>query len=279
MHSVTIPTPPFYSKCETLKIHQIPSAFDNLIWLIEYEKGLAAAVDGPSAKEVLHYCTQNDLRLTTIINTHTHPDHIGINKDLQRRGLLSSLRVVGAAKRATDIPGITECVQHGSKLQLGPVTGKAFLTEGHINGHMSYLFSNILFCGDTLFTGGCGYLFDGPPSKMYHSLKLLSSFPDDTKICCAHEYTLDNLLFALSIEPHNANLQQRYSHSQKVCGLGGSVVPSNMLEEKHTNPFLRLDSKELQQSLQKHYEDLDTNDPIAVFTKCREHKNKKYYRN
>ena len=184
----------------------------------------------------------------------------------------------GAKSRAKEIPGITEPVEDGDTVTLGAIQGTAFLTEGHIDGHISYLFSNVLFCGDTLFTGGCGYLFDGPPAKMHHSLKRLSTLPAKTKICCAHEYTLDNLLFALSLEPENIKLQQRYQRSRAICENGGSVVPSTMEEEHQTNPFLRTESTELQQNLKKFYPHLQLDDSIAVFTQCREHKNRKLYR-
>ncbi|MEC7984932.1 MAG: hydroxyacylglutathione hydrolase, partial [Myxococcota bacterium] len=270
--------PPFYSRCKNLKIHQIPAASDNLIWLIEYEPGFVAAVDGPSAKEVLIYCRQHALELTTIINTHTHGDHIGINRDLQRKGMLSKIRVVGSKSRRDQIPGITEGVEDGDQVQLGSACGTVFLTEGHIDGHVSYLFSDVLFCGDTLFTGGCGYLFDGPPSKMYHSLQRLASLPDHTKVCCAHEYTIDNLRFAISVEPQNTMLQERYHQTVSICQNGGSVVPSTMLDERQTNPFIRTESAELQENLQRFYPDLQTDDPVAVFTRCREHKNRKLYR-
>ena len=102
-HSVTSPSPSFKSQCGVLRVHQVPAAQDNLVWLIEYKKKHVAAVDGPSAKEVLAYCTQYNLTLDTIINTHTHGDHIGINRDLQKRGLLSSMRVIGAKARKDDL--------------------------------------------------------------------------------------------------------------------------------------------------------------------------------
>ena len=278
MHCVQKPTPPFQSQCKKLRIHQVPAAQDNLVWLIEYEQGFVAAVDGPSAKEVLAYCEEHQLKLTTIINTHTHGDHIGINRDLQRRGILHEMRVIGADMRASEIPGISERVKDGDTVCIGQVEGKAFLTEGHINGHISYVFSDLLFCGDTLFTGGCGYLFDGPPSKMHFSLQRLSSLPDHTKVCCAHEYTVDNLQFALSVEPNNPLLQKRYQQTLKICKQGGTVVPSTLKEERETNPFIRTDSQELQNTLKGFYPDLPLHDPIEIFTYCREHKNRKLYR-
>ena len=129
-------------------MHQIPAAQDNLVWLIEYHPGHVAAVDGPSAKETLLYCNDNNLILDTIINTHTHGDHIGINRDLSRRGLLKNMRVIGAKARYKEIPGITDMVEDGDSIFLGDIRGIAMRTDGHIDGHISYLFSDLLFCGE-----------------------------------------------------------------------------------------------------------------------------------
>ena len=124
-HTVQHPIRPFTSSCSSITIHQVPAAQDNLVWLIEYKPGHVAAVDGPSAKETLQYCKQNNLTLDTIINTHTHGDHIGINRDLARKGLLSNMRVIGAKARKNDIPGITEPVEDGDEVLLGTCKGLA----------------------------------------------------------------------------------------------------------------------------------------------------------
>jgi hydroxyacylglutathione hydrolase len=121
-HAVTKPTAPFRTESGALEVHQIPSAQDNLIWLIVAPGGEAAAVDGPDAAAVLEHCAAKGLRLTTIINTHTHGDHIGINRDLERRGLLSGMRVVGPKRAAADVPGITEAVDDGDTTTVGGVT-------------------------------------------------------------------------------------------------------------------------------------------------------------
>ena len=278
-HIVEIPAKPFQSYCKNLVIHQVPAAQDNLIWLIEYEKGYVAAVDGPSAKEVLTYCSEHQLQLTTIINTHIHGDHIGINHDLHKIGLLKDMRVIGAAFTANQIPGLTEPVKEGSVLTLGNVNGIAIETNGHINGHICYLFSDVLFSGDTLFTGGCGYLFDGPPKAMFDSLSKLRTLPLHTKVCCAHEYTQDNLLFAKSVEPNNTKLQERYESCLNVRLNGGTVVPSTLEQELQTNPFLRWDSQELISSLQKTYPEIQGTNPADIFAYTRALKDSKRYRN
>jgi len=277
-HIVRTPTPPFWSHCGNLRIHQIPAAIDNLIWLIEYAPGRVAAVDGPSAVETLEYCEQHSLILDTIINTHTHGDHIGINRDLHKRGLLQNMRVLGASQRAHEIPGLTEKISDGDIVELGSVTGFAMQTDGHINGHISYVFSDLLFCGDTLFTGGCGYLFDGPPEAMYQSLQRLKALPLHTKICCAHEYTQDNLLFALSIEPNNTALQERAQECREIRQLGGCLVPSEKALEISTNPFLRWNSQEIINNLLQFFPALNPNSPAEVFAYTRKQKDSKAYR-
>ena len=174
-HVVSKPQPPFRLESGRLEVHQLPAWRDNYVWLlVDRSTGEAAAVDGPEASTVLTYCETNRLRLTTIINTHTHPDHVGINRDLAAKGWLDRMRVVGSSKRTDDIPGLTEPIGDGDRVQFGGSEGLAMLTEGHIDGHMSFVFEDALFCGDTLFGAGCGYLFDGPPAKMHESLTRLS---------------------------------------------------------------------------------------------------------
>lgn len=278
IHTVQNPHPSFSSECGSFVVHQVPAAQDNLVWLIEYEKGRVAAVDGPSAKEVLGYCTHHNLSLDTIINTHTHGDHIGINRDLERKGLLKNIRVIGARSRCHEIPGITEMVQDGDIIQLGSISGMAWRTDGHINGHFSYVFSDVLFCGDTLFTGGCGYLFDGPPKAMQQSLLRLRSLPAHTKVCCAHEYTIDNLLFALSVEPSNTDLLRRYERGKQIREAGGTLVPSTIEMECKTNPFVRWEQKEIIDSLRIQMPNLPLDTPAQIFAATRKCKDSKRYK-
>jgi len=150
---------------------------------------------------------------------------VGINTDLADRGLLAKMRVVGPAKARDAVPGITEAVDEGDAVTFGPVTAKVMLTEGHINGHVSYVFEDVVFCGDTLFAGGCGYLFDGPPAKMHDSLTRLSQLAPETRVCCAHEYTQDNLRFAWSVEPENETLARRIKDVWARRGKGECVCP------------------------------------------------------
>lgn len=269
-HTVTQPRPPIPSTSGKLEVHQIPAAEDNLIWLlVDTATREAAAVDGPDAGAVLEYCQAHGIELTTIFNTHTHFDHIGINADLKKRGLLASLRVVGYEGSRDAIPGLTEPVEDGDTVRFGPVTGKVMLTEGHIDGHVSYVFENFVFCGDTMFGAGCGYLFSGPPAKMHASLTALSQLPSDTWVCCAHEYTEDNLRFAWSVEPDNDALAERIKSVFALRARGECSVPSQMSEEIATNPFLRHDSETLKQRVGKAMPDRSLGSPGDVFAATR----------
>ena len=278
-HVVSRPTPPFLAMGGRVEVHQIPAAEDNLIWLLVcVETGAVAAVDGPGAGEVLRYCEERGLRWTTIFNTHTHGDHIGINRDLERREMLADFRVVGPARVAKAVPGITEPVNEGETVVFGAVEGRVMLTEGHLDGHISYVFGDVLFCGDTLFGGGCGYLFDGPPSKMFRSLSRLAELPGETRVCCAHEYTQDNLRFAWSVEPDNEALKLRIREVWEARARGESTVPSRIADERATNPFLRPGSPSLRASVQAAWGDREITSWTDWFAATRELKDRKDYR-
>ena len=278
-HVVSRPVTPFRTADGALEIHQIPSWQDNLIWLmVSTESGEAAAVDGPEAESVLAYCKTNDFRLTTIFNTHTHGDHVGINHELQRRGLLADIRVVGPARAASAVPGITELVDEGDSVAFGGATARVLLTEGHINGHISFVFGDVLFCGDTLFAGGCGYLFDGPPEKMYASLHRLQSLDGTTRVCWAHEYTQDNLRFAWSVEPDNEALAERIRVVWPLRAAGGCTVPSTIADECATNPFLRWHSETLKQHVAEQMPGTRLDSAVNIFAATRALKDKKNYR-
>lgn len=277
-HVVTVPREPFRTGDGLLEIHQIPAWNDNLIWLaVDPMSRQAAAVDGPEAGGVLAYCERHNLDLTAIVNTHTHGDHIGINNDLAGRGMLSKMRVVGPRRVRGDVPGITEDVDEGDTVELGPARGRVFSTEGHIDGHVSYVFDDVLFCGDTLFGAGCGYLFDGPPSKMHASLTKLAALSPKTRVCCAHEYTEDNLRFAITVEPNNRALADRIERVNALRHRGECSVPSTIEDELATNPFLRWHSRELVENVERQTgKKLDT--PEAIFAATRALKDTKGYK-
>jgi len=260
-------------------VHQIPSWEDNLIWLLEApDRGLAAAIDGPEASSVLKYCKAQHLVLDSILNTHHHGDHIGINKALEDQGLLMDMRVVGCRTRAADIPGLTVGVDDGDVISVGEADALVLRTEGHVDGHISFVFDGAVFCGDTMFGGGCGYLFDGPPAKMLESLQRLARLPDETRVCCAHEYTEDNLRFAWMLEPENEALAERIRRVWSMRARGESSVPSTIAEERATNPFLRVESAELQASLAQLMPGTPLDNPVEIFAATRSLKDSRVHR-
>lgn len=278
-HVVKHPTPVFVSQSGALEIHQVCAWQDNFVWvMVDRQTGKAAAVDGPDASGALALCERLGVQLTTVFNTHTHPDHIGINRDLEGLGLLSELRVVGSSRAANPIPGLNTPVSEGDVTNFGSVTGQVMLTEGHQNGHLSYLFDDILFCGDTLFAGGCGYLFDGPASAMHASLQRLAGLPPETRVCCAHEYTQDNLRFAFSVEPQNPDLRARVADAWTRRERGESTVPSTIADERATNPFIRVNSPELQAQVAAQLPAADLSTPDRVFAATRKLKDSKRYK-
>jgi len=240
MHAVTADLEPILSPGGRLRIHRIPAASDNLIWVAEcVQTGAAAVVDGPGATEVDAWCAAHDIAIDTILTTHTHHDHVGLHHAWEDAGALQGKRVLGAEARRAEIPGLSEPVDEGRRFALGAVQGEVWRTEGHIDDHLSYLIDGAVFCGDTLFAGGCGYLFDGPAETMFASLMRLAGLDPRTLVCCAHEYTQDNLRFAWSVEPDNEALAERIREVWAVRAEGGCTVPSTIGVERATNPFLR----------------------------------------
>ena len=164
--------------------------------------------------------------------------------------------------------GLIRGVDEGDEVAVGELRGKVLFIPGHTTGHVAYLFGNNLFCGDTLFTAGCGRIFEGTPEQMHASLKKLMALPEDTKVYCGHEYTENNLRFAVTIEPKNYKLASRFERVQALRARGLPTVPATMEEEKQTNPFLRWDSKEIQANLKAGAPDLKS-DPVAIFARIR----------
>ncbi|MFO7567580.1 MAG: hydroxyacylglutathione hydrolase [Enhygromyxa sp.] len=278
-HVVTRPPAARVALAGAAKLHQVCVWQDNYSWILVCEQtGEAAVVDGAEAGPVLDYAAREGLRLTTILTTHTHPDHIGLHRDLAKRGELERFTVVGNSQLAGVIPGLNQGVGEGDELALGRLRGQVMLTEGHIDGHLSYRFGELLFCGDTLFAGGCGYLFDGPPDKMYRSLARLAELPDDTLICCAHEYTQDNLRFAWTLEPDNQALAQRIREVWALRARGQATVPSTMALERATNPFLRWDSDTIKAKLAEALPDAPLRSHSEVFAAARRLKDMKGYK-
>jgi hydroxyacylglutathione hydrolase len=211
------------------------SAFqDNYIWLIHTGGNRVAAVDPGDAGPVLAALRAGALELHAILITHRHRDHTGGIPALTTG---QSLPVYGPAGEA--IPGVTHPLRGGDQVTLGEVTLQVLETPGHTLGHICYLAPGALFSGDTLFTAGCGRLFEGTPDQMHASLEKLRALPDETLVYCAHEYTLDGLRFARLAEPANDAVRARQAQSEALRAAGTPTVPARLRVEKQTNPFLR----------------------------------------
>jgi hydroxyacylglutathione hydrolase len=252
-----------------MKIIQIPLLRDNYGYLLVCEKTNQAAIVDPSeAEPVLRRVEQEKVELVAILNTHHHRDHTGGNQGLLAK---QRLKVYGHRSDQARVFGMTDGVDEGDAIQIGEIKGKVFFIPGHTTGHVAYLFEDNLFCGDTLFTAGCGRLFEGTPEQMHASLKKLMALPDQTKVYCGHEYTEGNLRFALSVEAKNPKLVARFERVQGMRTRGLSTVPSTLGEEKLTNPFLRWDSQEIQASVTSAAPGTRV-DPVAIFGAVRKMK-------
>jgi hydroxyacylglutathione hydrolase len=218
-------------------LHIIPAFTDNYLWLLATPAG-AWAVDPGDAAPVQAVLDRHGLQLAGILITHHHPDHVG---GLARLVGNTKIPVYGPAE---NIAGITTIAGGGEKLDLpGIGTAQVIATPGHTRGHIAWHLpaQDLLFCGDTLFSSGCGRLFEGTPEQMHASLSRLSALPDATRVCCAHEYTQANLRFALAVEPGNTAITERIREVGRLRESGQPSVPSLLANERRWNPFLRCD--------------------------------------
>jgi hydroxyacylglutathione hydrolase len=253
---------------QTLDVELIPAFSDNYIYLLrQAEARRVAVVDPGDAAPVIAALEERGLALDTILLTHHHGDHIGGVGDLKRR---FRCLVVGPASEAGRIPDLDRGVREGDRFEFGHEMVEVFETPGHTRGHIAFWFpeSRALFCGDALFSMGCGRLFEGTPAQMWDSLRKLRGLPDDARVYCGHEYTQKNARFALSVDPDNPDLQTRAREVDDARARGAATLPSTMGAEKRTNPFLRADLPELQASA-----GLPGRDTVEVFATLRERRN------
>ncbi|QKS30989.1 MAG: Hydroxyacylglutathione hydrolase [Accumulibacter sp.] len=246
---------------------RIPAFKDNYIWLLR--KGAAATVVDPGdARPVLEVLEREGLKLASILVTHHHADHQG-----GVAALLAHYRAEVYGPAAEAISGISRPLRGGETIHpAGLDSGFAVVAvPGHTLGHLAYYGAGCLFCGDTLFAGGCGRLFEGTPAQMAVSLARLAELPDETAVYCAHEYTQSNLRFALAVEPGNRYLQRRAVEVAAARASGLATVPSTIACEKASNPFLRCAEPEVVESARCH--GAGAVDQVAVFAALREWKN------
>ena len=252
-----------------ITINFIPIFNDNYIWLIinSIEKK-AIAIDPGDANPLLHYLQSNQLDLAAILITHHHSDHTQGISALKRE---FSIPVYGPKNE--QITGLTHKVEEGDRIHI-PAFDRVFHVlniPGHTLDHIAYTLPGLLFCGDTLFSAGCGRLFEGTAQQMYHSLQKLAALPDKTDVFCAHEYTLQNLKFAQVVEPNNQWIQNKIRQVSALRQDNRPTLPSRINEEKRINPFLRCEVADVIEAVGK-WAGLKLDDPVQVFKYLREWK-------
>ncbi len=253
-----------------MQIHPIPAFNDNYFWLIQPEAQQSAAyiVDPGAADPVFKAVAAHKLTLAGILLTHHHHDHIDGATELSQ-----TLNIPIYGPRSPKIPQVTHYLADGDDLTLWPFRAKIMALPGHTLDHIGYLIKPEhsqprLFCGDTLFAAGCGRLFDGNIDQLFQSLQKIAQLPDDTLIYCAHEYTLDNIRFALFIEPDNANLITRQFNATQKRQQHIPTIPNSLNLEKQTNPFLRCHLPNIRNRVEQLTQQTTLTD-IEVFTHLR----------
>lgn len=220
-----------------LEIVAVSAFADNYLWLVhDLKSGETAVVDPGDAAPVLTESERRGWRIGQIWNTHWHRDHTGGNLEVKQATGATILGPAGEDIAGRDIP-----LREGDTVRLGDHVGRVIAVPGHTLGHIALIFDDdrVAFVGDTLFAMGCGRLFEGSPQQMYASLQRLADLPDDTRLYCAHEYTLSNGRFAAHAEPGNARIADRLRSVERMRNTGEITVPTTVAAERATNPFVR----------------------------------------
>lgn len=256
-----------------MNLEPLPAFDDNYIWML-HDGAQALVVDPGDAAPVLRTLQAYDLQLSAILVTHHHGDHTG--------GIATLKAHTGATVYGTGLEGIAgldQALQGGETLTILGLPVHVLATPGHTRGHVSYWlpgdagggWAPLLFCGDTLFSGGCGRIFEGTPAQMYQSLCALAALPDATRVCCAHEYTVSNLRFAAAVEPNNPAIAAHRHHCEARRAAGQPTLPSTLAQEKTFNPYLRCQHPAVRAAAQAHAHQAQTD--TDVFAALRGWKN------
>lgn len=254
----------------------LPAFADNYIWML-HDSRHAVVVDPGDATPVAQALQDTGLQLQAILVTHHHADHVGGVQALREA---TGARVYGPARERIPEP-LTRLAQ-GQSIDVLGLTWQVLDVPGHTAGHIAYHCAEVdangdrsplLFCGDTLFSGGCGRLFEGTPAQMQASLDRLAALPDDTRVCCTHEYTLSNLRFARAVEPGNTSLLHYQSQCEALRARGEPTLPSRMALERGINPFLRTREAAVAEAARMHDPQVDPEDAVAVLAALRQWKN------
>ncbi len=253
-----------------MKLIPLPAFSDNYIWLL-HDESHALVVDPGDAQPVLAALQTFNLQLQDILVTHHHPDHTG-GVDALRQA--TGARVFGPKREVMPQPLTPLC--DGEQVQCLGLSLEVIDVPGHTAGHIAYYTAvpgqaPLLFCGDTLFSGGCGRLFEGTPAQMLTSLKRLSTLADDTRVCCAHEYTLGNLKFACAVEPDNGALTDYLARVRELRSANQPSLPSSISMERQINPFLRTNQAAVIRAARTF--DAAAGDEVSVLAALRQWKN------
>jgi hydroxyacylglutathione hydrolase len=249
-----------------ITVQPLPAFTDNYLWLLA-RGGDAVVVDPGDAAVVQAHLERRQLRLAAILITHHHPDHTGGIAALCARW---DVPVHGPRAEAAKIAGLSDLLDDGDRVDVLGVTHTVLAVPGHTLGHIAFhdAAAQRVFCGDTLFSAGCGRLFEGTPAQMHASLQRLAALPDATAVHCTHEYTMSNLAFAHAVEPDNADLQARIAEVQRLRAAGEPSVPSTIAAEKRHNPFLRTAVPAVRAAAERHA-GAPLEDDVAVFAALR----------
>jgi hydroxyacylglutathione hydrolase len=251
-----------------MKVSMIKAFSDNYIWAISSNfSEKMALVDPGDADVCIDFIEQQQVQLSSILVTHHHPDHVGGISKLKAYCKKKQWPLTVYGPKSENIPHCDVALDESDTVELAELNLVFNIIDipGHTSGHIAYLSQDNLFCGDTLFSGGCGRLFEGTPKQMLASLEKLSALPERTHVYCAHEYTQANLNFALTVEPCNSELVFYYNQVLQLREQGIATIPSSILLEKKINPFMRCDKPSIMTSATEYSGD-EVNDKLTAFS-------------